>query len=223
MATARRYLGLLLNHRLYPFLASRMVRSGLGLLRAFEREDFLRRTGGGTMPSIPDDVAITDHRLLEIGQGAVVQSGARIISPPGVGTDSNTRIRLGESSTIGWRVQLGVDEGQTLSIGDYTTVQTNCIILGDVRIERYCLLSCNIFISSGDHHAKVIPWRLIRDQDNLVLSDESYRQLRSLPVVIEEDCWIGWGAVIKRGVYIGRGATSRVTTVPAPIIAPRPM
>jgi hypothetical protein len=81
-------------------------------------------------------------------------------------------------------------------------MHSNVVLLGRVGIGRYSLLSANIFVSSGNHRAFDSPHFLIRDQD-LAASREGREDK---PVVIEEDCWIGWGAAIMSGVHIGRGA-----------------
>ena len=89
-----------------------------------------------------------------------------------------------------------------MRIGDDTSIQDGTVILGEVSLGRHCLLSSNIFISSGNHYCDLHPSWLIRDQDALANSQAS----ADSRVVIEDDVWIGWGAFVKRGTYIGRGA-----------------
>ncbi|WP_081980699.1 acyltransferase [Neosynechococcus sphagnicola] len=126
---------------------------------------------------------------------------------------TKTEIILGYKTWIGKRVELQVALGETLSLGDFTTVNDNCMILGNVSIERYCLLSCNIYISSGNHWPCIFPTWLIRDQDKWIEDHVELVADYSAPVHIEEDCWIGWGVFIKRGIYIGRGAILGAYTV----------
>jgi acetyltransferase-like isoleucine patch superfamily enzyme len=121
---------------------------------------------------------------------------------------------------LGRRVQLGKQAGATLVVGDYTSIHNGCILLGDVSIGRYCLFSNNVFISSGDHFARIRPHFLIKDQDALIASRPEFAAERSQPVVIEDDCWIGWGAVLKRGVYVGKGAVIGANAVVTHDVAP---
>lgn len=152
------------------------------------------------------DVFVSDYKNLDIGEGAEIDRDVRIVFPADVNDDRGTNITLGAKSYLGRRVSLGVLHGNRLTIGDYTTINDNCVILGDVCVERYCTLSLNIFISSGNHYSTLFPSWLIRDQDAWVQNNPEHANRHSNPVHIEEDCWLGWGVFIKRGVYIGRGA-----------------
>ena len=122
-------------------------------------------------------------------------------------------IELGEGVRIGHFSDLTVGSNHRLRIKDYTTINTHCKIIGDVTIERYCLLSSNILISSGAHYATRYPHMLIRRQDEKVLSDEVGRREHSKPVHIEEDVWIGVGVYIKQGITIGRGSVIGANSV----------
>jgi acetyltransferase-like isoleucine patch superfamily enzyme len=114
-------------------------------------------------------------------------------------------IFLGQNSWVRKYVELNSSNGSKIVIKDYSTIQDFCKLIGDITIERYCLFSCNIFISSGNHNAFYKPYKLIREQDKEVQRTGSIART-SRPVHVEEDCWIGWGAFIKQGIYIGRGS-----------------
>ena len=116
------------------------------------------------------------------------------------------RIQLGNHVRIGHFSELTVGTDHVIIVKDHTTFNTNCKVIGDVTIERYCLLSANILISSGEHYATRFPPLLIRQQDQRVLSHPLGRKAHSKPVHIEEDVWIGFGVYIRHGVTIGRGA-----------------
>jgi acetyltransferase-like isoleucine patch superfamily enzyme len=121
------------------------------------------------------------------------------------GTPRQT-ISLGEGVRVGNFSDLTVGPYDALVLKDYTTLNTHCKIIGEVTIERYCLLSANIFISSGQHYATRFPHLLIRHQDEKILGTEEGQRQHSKPVHIEEDVWIGFGVFIKQGITIGRGA-----------------
>jgi acetyltransferase-like isoleucine patch superfamily enzyme len=121
------------------------------------------------------------------------------------GTPRQT-ISLGEGVRVSNFSDLTVGTNDALILKDYTTLNTHCKIIGEVTIERYCLLSANIFISSGQHYATRFPHLLIRQQDEKILGTEEGQRQHSKPVHIEEDVWIGFGVFIKQGVTVGRGA-----------------
>lgn len=125
----------------------------------------------------------------------------------------NQSIVLGDGVKIGHFSDLAVGYNNTIRIKDFTTLNTHCKIAGDVTIERYCLLSSNILISSGAHYATRYPHLLIRTQDARVLSDENGKREHSKPVHIEEDVWIGFGVYIKQGITVGRGAVIGANSV----------
>jgi len=129
-------------------------------------------------------------------------------------------IFLGRDVKIGHFSDLYVGRDNAIIIKDYTTLNTHCKIAGDVTIERYCLLSANILISSGAHYATKFPHLLIRHQDQRVLSTEAGMREHSKPVHIEEDVWIGVGVYIKQGVSIGRGAVIGANAVVLKDVAP---
>jgi acetyltransferase-like isoleucine patch superfamily enzyme len=110
---------------------------------------------------------------------------------------------FGDDVYIGRYVELG--PGGRIDIGDATSVQDRSIVLGDVRIGRYCLFSPNVFVSSGTHCFDAMPAWLIRDQDKYVRQDARLAKQVRRPVQIDDDCWIGANAVILAGVTIGKG------------------
>jgi acetyltransferase-like isoleucine patch superfamily enzyme len=109
---------------------------------------------------------------------------------------------LGSGVRIGRRASLDVMRFEVMRIGGGTSIQEGCSLLGDVAIGEECLLSKNVFISSGNHHYDLNPPLFIRDQDQLASDHVG----QSAPVTIDDDCWIGWGVFIKRGVHVGKGA-----------------
>lgn len=121
-------------------------------------------------------------------------------------------IRLGNHTYIDQSTDLLAPIGTNISVGDRTTINGHCVILGDVIIESDCLLSYNIYISSGNHQIALVPEWLIHDQDDLYKSTPDPKEYSS-QVHIEEDCWIGWGVFIKQGIYIGRGAVIGASAV----------
>lgn len=106
-------------------------------------------------------------------------------------------IQIGSNVSAGYNTEFYVWNGKVL-IGNNTTFNDNCKIYENIRIGQFCLFASNIFVSSGAHvfsHRNTLP---IKFQDQLISIDN--------PVIIEDDCWIGFGVVILPGVYVGKGA-----------------
>lgn len=130
------------------------------------------------------------------GCNIVVAEGARLV--------------LGRHCSVGRQVELGPDT--VISIGDHTSIQDRCIILGNVRLGRYCVLSYDIYISSGNHVFDRQPSALIKDQDREFGSLDSLRPDAN-PVVIEDDVWLGVHVVVMPGITIGRGCVVGANSV----------
>jgi acetyltransferase-like isoleucine patch superfamily enzyme len=133
----------------------------------------------------------------DYGIGVSISEGANLIVP------SRATLRLGSGCHIGRYVELG--PSGIISIGESTSVQDRSILVGDVTLGRYCMLSLNVLMTSGVHYYDRWPHLLIRDQDMLVVADPVLAVQHSRPITLGEDCWIGMNAVIMPGVTIGRG------------------
>lgn len=129
---------------------------------------------------------------LTYGRHCSINAGATILVP------KQAKLILGSGCYIGRQVELGPTG--TIKIGDFTSLQDRCVLVGDIEIGRYCLFSLNVLISSGTHCFNKAPHLLIRDQDEMAQAHEGKK------VVIEDDCWIGVNVVIMPGVKIGKGS-----------------
>jgi acetyltransferase-like isoleucine patch superfamily enzyme len=146
------------------------------------------------------NVNVLNPDFIKCGSGVSIGDHAELLAEPLDGC-AGTSIEIGNYVKIGKRCQLAANPG-LIRIGCHASLHSNVVLLGHISIGRYTLLSANIFISSGNHRAFDAPHLLIKDQDLEV--SNSGRGVK--PVVIEEDCWIGWSAAIMEGVHIGRGA-----------------
>ena len=115
----------------------------------------------------------------------------------------NGSIILGKHTRIGKNSELVSAKNKRIQIKDYSTLYSNCKVLGEVTIERYCVLATNIYMSSGNHFAFEHPELLIRIQDKNVREKQTDI---NKPIHIHEDVWIGNGVFISQGITIGRGA-----------------
>src|SRR5262245_25413885 len=137
---------------------------------------------------------------------ATIQPTARIYVSANV-PNSTSRVQLGRGVYLGRHVELAAPRYGVLSLGDDTSVQDFCTFHGDVSVGAHCIFSLNILMSSTIHRFRDRPHWLIRDQDAIAQSEETtLRHEWSKAIVIEDDCWFGWSAVVMPGVYVGRGA-----------------
>lgn len=134
-----------------------------------------------------------------------VGEGANISVPTGA------RLHFGQGCYIGRGVEIGVAD--SVQLGDYSSIQDRCIILGDVSIGRYCLFASNVYVSSGRHYFDWQSSLLIKDQDALIRLDPVLFAEHSKPVVIEDDCWLGANVVVMAGVTISKGAVIGANSV----------
>jgi acetyltransferase-like isoleucine patch superfamily enzyme len=114
-----------------------------------------------------------------------------------------------DNVVIGSDVHIGV--GTTLWAPDRLVVADNvyigkrCTVEVNGSIGRGCLLANNVGLVGRydhDHHQVGVYIRNARwvGSDQTVSNDEAHA------VTIEDDCWIGFAAVVLSGVTIGRGA-----------------
>jgi acetyltransferase-like isoleucine patch superfamily enzyme len=124
--------------------------------------------------------------------------GSNLIIP------KNSKLIFGKNVYIGRYVEIG--PSPLISIGDYTSIQDRCIIIGEVQIGRYCTFAPNIFISSGKHYFDLKPYLNIKDQDSYVVDTPELMEKHNKKVTIEDDCWIGINVYIAAGIIIGKGS-----------------
>jgi acetyltransferase-like isoleucine patch superfamily enzyme len=130
---------------------------------------------------------------------------------------------LGPRSTVG-RCRF-VAHPRSVSIGHHTTL-SDCWTLADlrpespearpkIRIGSFCTIlwdfQCNASTSvEVEDYVLIAPRVFITDSDHVVDAAGERttlgRQLRSAPVVIEHDCWLGVNAVVLKGVRVGHHA-----------------
>jgi acetyltransferase-like isoleucine patch superfamily enzyme len=129
------------------------------------------------------------------------------------------QISLGPGSYIGKEVEFATCN--FIIIGKDTSIQDYCRVSGDTVIGAHCVFAPYIFIGSGIHRFRDRPEWLIRDQDKAVFDNPAMAvEPITRPVIIEDDCWLGWSVVICPGVYVGRGAIVGANTVVTKDIGP---
>ena len=97
----------------------------------------------------------------------------------------------------------------TCSVGDFTILNGAMIMAEEsITIGAYCMISWNVSIADSDFHP-VDPVQ--RRLDALALAPFYENRpprpvIRTAPVVIKDNVWIGMGAVILKGVTIGENS-----------------
>ena len=114
----------------------------------------------------------------------------------------------------------------TCTVGDFT-LMNGALVMAEERIEigSHCLISWNVGIADSDFHP-LAPAQRIIDAHALApfFKDRPPRpKLRTMPVIISDNVWIGMNAIILKGVTIGENsvvAAGAVVTksVPANVV-----
>lgn len=96
-----------------------------------------------------------------------------------------------------------INIGQWCYIGEGTRIWSQA----SVSIGDYVLIAHLVDIHDTNSHP--VDWQERRLDSQTLLSGQGYRtptQTISAPVVIEDDVWIGFKAIVLKGVRVGRGA-----------------
>ena len=134
---------------------------------------------------------------LEYGTLSSIGQGCNIVVPKGA------NLKIGHKCYIGRYVELG--PSGKIEIGDRTSIQDRCTLVGDVSLGRYCMLSLNVMMASGNHTFNEWPHLLIKDQEILLSTPDELARNGSRQIMVEDDCWLGVNSVILPGVTVGKG------------------
>ena len=104
--------------------------------------------------------------------------------------------------------EFNVEPSGLIEVGDDTVlVGPVFMCAGNIRVGRGVVISYYVTIADSDFHPHDPE---LRKQDAIANSPAGDRASRppviARPVLIEDDAWIGIGAIILKGVRIGRGA-----------------
>ena len=104
--------------------------------------------------------------------------------------------------------EFNIEPTGMLAVGDDSTLVGVVFMCAEnIRIGQRVIVSYNVTIADSDFHPHDPE---LRRQDAIANAPEGDSSLRpaviSSPVVIEDDVWIGIGAIILKGVTIGCGA-----------------
>jgi len=117
-------------------------------------------------------------------------------------------LSLGSGVIVYTWAEFNVEPQGSISVGD------DCVLVGPVfmcaeriSVGRRVVISYHVTIADSDFHPH---GRAARREDALANAPGGDLRLRprveSRPVIIDDDAWIGIGAIVLKGVRIGRGA-----------------
>ena len=150
-------------------------------------------------------------RLGHFGAGSCINSGAHIEYPAKVRVGSDcqisrnallranskheTAIAIGDAVNIKENVLINSNTGN-INIGDECWIGPYTLIYGNggVAIGNHVMIASHCAINTVSHHASRL---------DIPMSKQG---IYTAPVTIEDDVWIGIGAVILQGVRIGTGS-----------------
>jgi acetyltransferase-like isoleucine patch superfamily enzyme len=162
-----------------------------------------------------------DRWILELCGGAPERANRARLFPRTQGQLRAISQRTRSGLVIGDRVRVytwtsfNVDAGGVVEIGDDSILVGAILMCADrIQIGRRVVISYNVTIADSDFHP-IDPDQ--RRRDAIANAPHGNRADRPLvatrPVVIEGDAWIGIGAIILKGVRVGRGARVDAGTV----------
>jgi len=109
------------------------------------------------------------------------------------------------------RIQHGTRfESQGISMGDNVQFGPNCKIMSPVEFHSHILLAGNVCFVGKNNHTFNVPGQTIWNSEKGV----------DKKTVVQDDVWIGHGAVVLAGVTIGRGAVVAAASVVTKDIPP---
>ena len=115
---------------------------------------------------------------------------------------------IGDRVKVYTWTEFNIEPSGLVEIGDDSIVAGAVFMCAEsIRIGKRVIVSYNVTIADSDFHPRDPE---LRKQDaiaNAPSGDKSQRPaIIARPVVIDDDAWIGIGAIILKGVRVGRGA-----------------
>lgn len=141
---------------------------------------------------------------IKLGTNVYISGNSRIISETSGDIDIGNNCKIGTMTIV-------EDRGGSIAIGDNTAVNSFCVLYGHggLRIGKNVLIATHVLLIPANHHFSD-PNRLIREQGE---TKEG--------IVIEDDVWIGAGAIVLDGVRIGTGSVIGAGAIVTKDIPPR--
>lgn len=165
-----------------------------GLIDANELKNI---TGGWDHAGLPKNIRVGTDCFLERKESFKRFRSAR---EPGLVLGNRVKVYT-------WS-EFNIEPTGVVEVGDDSTLVGVVFMCAEsVRIGRRVIVSYNVTIADSDFHPRNPEARKRDAMANAPEGDRAHRPaVVAKPVVIEDDVWIGIGAIILKGVRIGRGA-----------------
>lgn len=120
----------------------------------------------------------------------------------------NPGLTFGDGVRVYTWATFNVEPEGTIEIGNDSVLVGPVFMCAErITLGERVVVSYNVTIADSDFHPHSPAERRLDAVANSPFGDRSKRpQIVSRPVVIEDDVWIGIGAIILKGVNVGRGA-----------------
>ena len=169
-----------------------------------------------------DESAVSTARLphnVRAGAGTVITGGAPFHR---LNSLRDPAVVIGANCTMD-RVHFALGPEGVVEIGDYCCF-TSAILLCEqnIRIGNYVVIGWNTTIADTDFHPLEPAQRIADAIASSPLGTNRPRpHIEKLPVIIEDDVWIGPNTAILKGVVIGAGAFIEPGSLVAHDVPPR--
>jgi acetyltransferase-like isoleucine patch superfamily enzyme len=141
-------------------------------------------------------VRVLHGRYVRAGRDLDIEEGCFINGHSRRGVTFGDRVTLGRGVMIAPTGLLGGPPGEGLQVGDRS------------NLGHWAYVGCSGFISIGSDVLMGPRVALLAEDHNLGSADEPIKAqgVTRLPIAIEDDVWLGAGAIVTGGVTIGRGS-----------------
>jgi acetyltransferase-like isoleucine patch superfamily enzyme len=141
-------------------------------------------------------VRVLHARHVHAGRDLNLEEGCQIMGLSRRGIVFGDRCTVGRGAMISPTGILGGEPGDGLRMGD------------NANIGHYAIIGCSGFIEIGARvlmgpHVCLIAENHVIDDPDLTLKEQGVERA---PIVIEDDVWLGSGAIVVAGVTVGRGS-----------------
>ncbi len=112
------------------------------------------------------------------------------------------RITLGKRVSVNCNAELAVTENAALSVGSYTGIGNNCVIVAreKITIGNNVMIGPNVCIYDHDHNFR----------EDGIMREMGFN---TAPICIEDNVWLGAGVIVLKGVTIGEGSVVAAGTL----------
>lgn len=129
--------------------------------------------------------------------------------------------KTGEHVTL-WRTSISTEENGLITIGDFCYIANASLVCSEkISIGQRVFIAGGVTIADSDFHPLSPAARMA---DTVALSpignSKKRPQIKSKPITIGDDVWIGFNATILKGVSIGDGAVIQPGAVVIEDVAP---